>query len=303
MDREVLIKKIKKLKEKRKAIILAHLYQNDTIQELADFTGDSLELSKKAAETDAETLVFCGVRFMAETAKILSPDKTVLLPSLNAGCPLADMISAEKILPLKQQFPEAAVVCYVNSSAEVKAGSDYCCTSSNAVSLVRNIPEKEIIFIPDNNLGNYVAAQVPEKRILLWDGYCPIHDRISGDDLKRLRTAYPQAPILVHPECRPEICKHSDFVGSTAAILKYARESAETTLIIGTEQGILYRLQKENPHKKFVMLASELECADMKITTLSDIYHVLLNLENEINVDEQVRVKALSALALMLKYS
>lgn len=303
MDKELLLKEIKKLKEKRKAIILAHLYQNDIIQELADFTGDSLELSRKAADTDAEMLVFCGVRFMAETAKILSPDKTVLLPSLHAECPLADMISAEKVLQLKQQHPEAAVVCYVNSSAEVKAVSEYCCTSSNAVSLVRNIPEKEIIFIPDNNLGNYVAAQVPEKRTLLWDGYCPIHDRISKDDLKRLRTAYPQAPILVHPECRSEICKYSDFVGSTSAILKYARESAESTLIVGTEKGILYRLQKESPHKKFVMLASGLECADMKRTTLSEVYHALLNLENKINVDEQVRVKALRALTAMLKYS
>lgn len=303
MIRNQMIEEIRDLKEKRKAVILAHLYQNDEIQEIADFTGDSLELSIKAADTDADIIVFCGVKFMAETAKILSPEKTVLLPTPKAGCSLADMITGDMVLSLKEHYPGAAVVCYVNSSAEVKAVSDYCCTSSNAVKLVRNIPENEIIFIPDNNLGSYVAKQVPEKRIILWNGHCPIHDQVTVTELDYIKGKYPKAPVLVHPECRQEVCQEADFVGSTSAILKYARESSFPTYIIGTEKGILYRLQKENPEKSFIMLSPNLLCSDMKLTTIADVYDVLSNMKNEITVDNKTRVKAVNALNNMLKYS
>lgn len=303
MIQNQMIEEINKLKEKRKAVVLAHLYQNDEIQEIADFTGDSLELSKMAADTDADTIVFCGVKFMGETAKILSPEKAVLLPAPKAGCLLADMITGDMVLSIKEEYPGAAVVCYVNSSAEVKAVSDYCCTSSNAVKLVRNIPENEIIFIPDKNLGSYVAEQVPEKRILLWSGHCPIHDQVTEIDIKNAQDNYPQVPILVHPECRPEVCQKADFVGSTSAILKYVRESNFPTYIIGTEKGILYRLQKENPQKSFIMLSPNLLCSDMKLTTIADVYDVLFNMKNEITIDNKTRVKAINALNNMLKYS
>lgn len=302
MDKVQLAEEIKKLRVQRKAIVLAHLYQVEEIQKIADFTGDSLELSRKAAETDAETIVFCGVRFMAETAKILSPDKTVLLPVIDAGCPMADMIEAEDVFKLKEENPQAAVVCYVNSSAEVKAVSDYCCTSSNVVNLVRNIPEKEIIFIPDGNLGSFAAKHVPEKKLILWKGFCPIHDRISEKDIENIRKAYPDTPILVHPECRPEVIEKVDFVGSTSHILKYARESSADNFIIGTEMGILYRLEQENPDKKFLLLSPHLSCLNMKKTRLEDVYAVLKEMKNQIQVEAEIRGKAVTALNKMLKF-
>lgn len=303
MDRKQLTEGINRLREQKKAVILSHLYQVEEIQEIADFTGDSLELSRKAAETEAEVIVFCGVRFMAETAKILSPDKTVLLPAMDAGCPMADMIAAEDVLMLKKENPRAAVVCYVNSSAEVKAASDYCCTSSNAVNLVRNIPEKEIIFIPDKNLGNFVAGQVPEKKIILWKGFCLTHHRVTEKDVEDVRKTYPDAPVLVHPECRPEVVGKADFAGSTSQILKYAGESLAEKLIIGTEMGITYRLKKENPYKRFFMLSPQLICPNMKKTRLEDVYDVLQGMRNQIQVDDAVRRKAITALDRMLKFS
>ncbi|MFZ5944656.1 MAG: quinolinate synthase NadA [Bacillota bacterium] len=303
MDKSKLTEEIKRLREQRKTVILAHLYQVEEIQEIADFTGDSLELSRKAAETEAQAIVFCGVKFMAETAKILSPDKTVLLPVMDAGCPMADMIAPEDVIKLKKENPQAVVVCYINSSVEVKAVSDYCCTSSNAINLVRNIPEKEIIFIPDKNLGSFVAKHVPEKKIILWDGFCVTHHRVAEKDIEDVRKIYPEAPILVHPECRPEVIGKADFVGSTSHILKYAKESCAENIIIGTEMGIVYRLKKENPEKKFFMLSPHLICPNMKKTRLEDVYNVLKEMINQIRVDAVIREKAVTALDKMLKFS
>lgn len=302
MDKKQLTQDIMKLKTQKEAIILAHLYQVEEIQEIADYVGDSLELSRKAALTDAQIIVFCGVRFMAETAKMLSPQKTVILPALDAGCPMADMIQAEDVIKLKRENPGAAVVCYVNSSAEVKAESDYCCTSANAVNLVRNIPEKEIIFIPDKNLGSYIAKNVSEKKIILWEGFCITHNRVKVEDIQHIKKSYPDVPILVHPECRPEIVEKADFVGSTAQILKYARESYLKEFVIGTEMGIIYRLQNENPDKYFYLLSQGLICPNMKKTRLQDVYDALYDMKNQIQVDEETRKKAISALNNMLKF-
>lgn len=303
MEKQLLVTEINRLKKERDAVILAHLYQNDEIQEIADFTGDSLELSRKAADTEAKTIVFCGVHFMAETAKILSPEKNVLLPVLDAGCPMADMINKEDVLFLKKKYPKAAVVCYVNSSAEVKAASDYCCTSSNAVKLVKNIPEQEIIFIPDQNLGYYVAQQVSEKKIHFWEGYCVTHHFVMKEDAREVRALYPDALILVHPECRPDVLSIADFVGSTSQIIKYARKTEVKNIIIGTEKGILYRLKQENPAKNFLLLSPKLICPNMKKTRLEDVYTVLKDMTNQIEVDNQVREKALVSLDRMLHFS
>jgi len=303
MDKETIIERIQELKKSKNAVILAHLYQNDEIQELADFTGDSLELSRKAAATDADVIVFCGVRFMAETAKILSPNKKVLLVAMNAGCPLADMITPKDVLEMKNKYPQAAVVTYVNSSAEVKAISDYCCTSSNAIGLVRNIPEKEVIFIPDMNLGSYVKKNVPEKTIHLNEGYCPIHHQINEQDVLEIRGKHPNAPVYVHPECKPEVSAQADFVGSTAAILKKVLQSVAKEVIIGTDKGIFYRLKKENPDKNFILLSPGLYCNDMKMTRLEDVHEVLKSMKNEINLNANIIKSAGMALNRMLKYS
>lgn len=301
MKNEVMVKEINQLKEDRKAVILAHFYQNNEIQEIADFIGDSLELSRKAAETRAKVIVFCGVKFMAETAKILSPDKTVLLPTWDAGCPLADTIDKDALLSLKRENPGAPVVCYVNSSAEVKSLSDYCCTSSNAINVVRHIPQERIIFVPDHNLGDYVAKHVPEKKLILWEGCCIIHDRVTSRNVEEVKKLHPQVPILVHPECRPEVLTKADFVGSTSQILRYARESSAPALFIGTEMGILYRLRQENPDKKFHFLASGLFCPNMKKTKLEDVYQALAQMKNQICIAEEIRSKALASLNRMLK--
>ncbi len=303
METKQIKEEINRMKKERKAIILAHLYQVDEIQEIADFTGDSLELSRKTALTDAETIVFCGVKFMAETAKILSPEKMVLLPALDAGCPMADMIARDDVLKLKKNNPGAAVVCYVNSSAEVKAVSDYCCTSANAVNLVRSIPEQEIIFIPDKNLGQYIARKVPEKNFIFWEGFCVTHHRIRGKDLTAARKLHPGVPVLVHPECQPEITKGADFTGSTGQILKHVRESDSDEFIIGTEMGILYRLTTENPEKSFVLLSTGLICPNMKKTRLYDVYMALLEKKHQVHIADDIRRKALVALNRMLELS
>ncbi len=260
-------------------------------------------MSRKAAATDADVIVFCGVRFMAETAKILSPNKKVLLVAMNAGCPLADMITPKDVLEMKNKYPQAAVVTYVNSSAEVKAISDYCCTSSNAIGLVRNIPEKEVIFIPDMNLGSYVKKNVPEKTIHLNEGYCPIHHQINEQDVLEIRGKHPNAPVYVHPECKPEVSAQADFVGSTAAILKKVLQSVAKEVIIGTDKGIFYRLKKENPDKNFILLSPGLYCNDMKMTRLEDVHEVLKSMKNEINLNANIIKSAGMALNRMLKYS
>lgn len=293
---------IKRLKSEKNAIILAHNYQNDQIQDLADIVGDSLALSQAAAKTDAKVIIFCGVHFMAESAAILSPDKTVLLPAIDAGCPMADMADAATVLEWRRRYPQAAVVAYVNSSAAVKAVSDYCCTSANAVNLVRNIPEREIIFLPDQNLGQFVADQVPEKIIHLWPGYCITHHRITPDEVKRAKALYPEARLLIHPECRPEVAALADFVGSTSQIMAHAKQSTHTTFIIGTEMGIIHGLKKDNPDKTFYLMTPGLICPNMKQTTVDKVLRSLQQLTPVITVAPEIRVQASQALNRMLKY-
>lgn len=297
-----MFEEIKRLRQKHEAIILAHNYQNNEIQDLADVVGDSLALSQIAAKTAAKVIVFCGVHFMAESAAILSPDKTVLLPAENAGCPMADMAEPDKVLEWRQKYPNAAVVAYVNSSAAVKAVSDYCCTSANAVNLVRNIPEEEIIFLPDQNLGQYVAKHVPEKTIHLWPGYCITHHRITVDEVTKIKELHPDALLLIHPECRPEVTKMADFVGSTSQIMKYVKESTATKFIIGTEMGIIHGLQKENPSKTFYLMSQGLICPNMKQTTIEKVWQALRDLKPVITVEPEIRSKAQIALDKMLQF-
>jgi quinolinate synthase len=297
---EALKKKIEKLKIKRNAVIIAHNYQRDEIQEIADISGDSLALSQAAVRTDADVIIFCGVQFMAESASILNPDKLVLLPVMEAGCPLADMITPEKLRAKKIEYPGAAIVCYVNSSAEVKAESDIACTSSNAVQVVRALKEKDIIFVPDKNLGRYVQSQVPDKNIILWDGFCPTHIRVQEEDIVKTKDAHPEAEVIAHPECNPAVLALADHICSTGGMFKYVKESRSKEFIISTESGMLYKLQKENPGKKFYLPTSHLVCANMKLITLGWVAHSLENMVYEIKVSDEVREKAKRALDRML---
>lgn len=296
-----LAEEIRRLKKERNAIILAHNYQVPEVQDVADIVGDSFALSRHAAETDSDVIVFCGVHFMAESAKILSPDKTVLLPVRDAGCPMADMVTAPKLREMKARYPDAAVVCYVNSSAEVKAESDVCCTSSNALKVVESLENKQVIFVPDKNLGSYIASKVKNKEIILWKGFCITHKRVKVEEVQKIRQLHPNAKILMHPECEPEVQKLADFLGSTSAIIKYAGEIPEKDIIIGTEEGILHLLKKQNPDKNFYLLSMGLICTNMKKTRLEDVHSALLNMQHEIHVDEDIRIKALKSLERMLK--
>jgi len=292
--------KIQHLKEKRRAVILAHNYQPGEIQDIADFVGDSLELSQQAARTEADVIVFCGVHFMAETAYILSPEKTVLLPDPYAGCLMADMITAAKLREKKKELPDLPVVCYVNSSAEVKAESDICCTSSNAVKVVESLPQQEIIFVPDKYLGQWVASQTG-KKLHLWPGFCPTHARILPQHILGLREKYPQAKVVVHPECRPEVDTLADAVLSTGGMIRYARQPEVRWLIVGTEIGIIHRLQKENPDKNFIPVCPQAVCPNMKLTTLEKVLWCLENMQPRVSVPEDVRLGAKSAVERMLK--
>lgn len=303
MEQQNLVNEIIRLKKERDAIILAHNYQVSEVQEIADIVGDSFALSKLAADTKHKVIVFCGVHFMAESAKILSPQKTVLLPALDAGCPMAEMVTAERLREMKQKYPEAAVVCYVNTSAEVKAEADICCTSSNAVKVVRSVKNKQIIFAPDQNLGSYIAKKVPEKEMILWKGFCLTHRRVRVDEVKKIKELYPNAKLLVHPECEPEVQELADFLGSTSEIMKYAKEITDKDIVIGTEEGVLYSMKKENPDKNFYLLSPGLVCTNMKKTRLQDVHDALLHMQYEINIDEEIRVKALKSLEEMLKIS
>jgi len=296
-----LAEEIQRLKKERNAIILAHNYQVPEVQDVADIVGDSFSLSQHAAETDSDVIVFCGVHFMAESAKILSPDKTVLLPVRDAGCPMADMVTAPKLREMKARYPDAAVVCYVNSSAEVKAESDVCCTSSNALKVVESLENKQVIFVPDKNLGSFVASKVKNKEIILWKGFCITHKRVKVEEVQKIRQLHPNAKILMHPECEPEVQKLADFLGSTSAIIKYAGEIPEKDIIIGTEEGILHLLKRQNPDKNFYLLSTGLICTNMKKTRLEDVHSALLNMQHEIHVDENIRIKALKSLERMLK--
>ena len=290
------------LKEQRKAVILAHNYQRGDVQDMADFVGDSLELSQQAAKTDAGVIVFCGVHFMAETASILSPDKVVLLPDANAGCPMADMITVEKLKDKKAELPGAEVVCYVNSSADVKAESDICCTSANAVQVVESLESEEILFIPDQYLGQYVSTQT-DKKMHFCPGYCPTHMKILPEHITELRKKYPQARVMVHPECRPDVIALADKALSTGGILRYARETEVKQLIVGTEIGILHRLKKENPGKEFIPASNKAVCPNMKLITLEKILWALEEMAPEVKVPEETRLRAKTAVDRMLRVS
>lgn len=295
---------IQRLKSERNAVILAHYYQRPEIQDLADLVGDSLDLSRKAKETKAAVILFCGVWFMAETAKVLSPEKTVLLPELNAGCPMADMVTPDDIRRLREEHPGAAVVCYVNSSAEIKASSDICCTSSNAVAVVESLAEDEIIFVPDQNLGHYVATRIPHKKFILHSGFCPTHHRISPEDVLSARAEHPNAPVLVHPECVPGVVSLADFTGSTAQILDFATKSCETEFVIGTEGGILYRLGKLNPEKQFYLLGgSTTVCPNMKRTSPESVYRSLKDMRYQMELNEETISRAAVCLDRMFSVS
>jgi len=295
------VEEINELKDKKNAVILVHNYQRGEIQDIADYLGDSLGLSQQAKSTKAEIIVFCGVKFMAETAKILSPNKKVLMPRKEAGCPMANMVTPRDVLTLRDKYPRAKVVSYVNTNADVKAVSDVCCTSANAVEVVKNIDSDEIIFVPDKNLGSYVK-RFTSKRIILWDGFCYVHDRISKDEVISAKEKHPEALLLVHPECRPEVIDVADEVLSTSGILKFAKKSNTKSFLIGTEEGIIYRLKKENPEKVFYNVGTPRVCSDMKLTHLEDVYLALKEEKNEITLSKDIISASQKALEEMLKY-
>lgn len=294
-----LIKKILELKDKRKAVILSHNYQRPEVQDIGDFVGDSLELSRAAAKTDAQVIVFCGVHFMAETASILSPDRVVLLPDAGAGCPMAEMITSKDLIEKKGELPGVHVVCYVNSSAAVKAESEICCTSSNAVEVVKSVDQGEILFVPDQYLGHYVSTKV-NRHMILWNGFCPTHAKIQPEDITSQKERYPGSIALVHPECRPEVIAVADEVLSTGGMIRFARQTETNVLIIGTETGILHRLSKENPDKTFIPATKKALCPNMKKITLEKIVWALEDMKPEIRVPEDIRIRAKSAVDKML---
>ncbi len=296
-----LTEEIKHLKKQRRAIILSHVYQRPEVQEAADFVGDSLELSRRAAETDADVIVFCGVHFMAESAAILSPDKIVLLPEKQAGCPMADMVDGPSLRARKQNMLGAVVVCYVNTSAEVKAESDLACTSANAVNVIKSLPEDQpVLFIPDKNLGDYVAKKSGRKNIRLWEGYCTTHEKLTRDDVLAAKREHPEAQVLVHPECRPDVVELADAVASTTGMLRYAGESPAEEFIVCTEKGILHQFNKRYPDKKFYPASDKLVCPNMKATTLEKVHRSLLTMEPQVTVAPDIREKALRCLERML---
>jgi quinolinate synthase len=323
-DKDALLEEIEKLKAQRNAVIIAHNYQIDEVQETADFTGDSLELSRKAATLDCDVIVFCGVDFMAESASVLSPDKTVLLPESNATCPMADMIKVDAPRGLWQEFPGyeeqpalvypveftlrdikarhpgAPVVAYVNTTAEVKAESDICCTSSNVVDVVNSLPEEKVICVPDKNLSMW-AQKNTGKEIITWDGFCHVHDRITARDVVRAKEEHPDALFMAHPECRPEVVELADHVTSTSGMLRFATSSEHGEFIVGTERGLMYRLQKDNPAKVFHPLRKDMICPNMKKTTLKSVHRALAEMTHVVKVPEDIRVAAKRALDRMLE--
>ena len=300
MTTEALKNEIKRLQEERDAVILAHNYERPEVQDVADYLGDSLDLSRTAARADAKVVVFCGVRFMAETAAILSPAKTVLLPAPEAGCPLADMATAEQVRRKRAEYPDAAVVSYVNTSAAVKAESDICCTSANAVEIVRFMrKDRRVLFVPDRNLGRYAAAQA-DREVILWDGWCPTHITVTLEDVARCRKAYPQAALMAHPECLPEVLKAADKVAGTSGMLEYAGKADRMEFIVGTESGMVYRLQKAYPDKAFYPATDHFICPTMKMITLDKIRVALQGMKPVVRVPEPVQDKARRALEAML---
>ncbi len=293
--------KILELKEQKNAIILAHYYTPSEIQEVADYVGDSYYLAKIAKNSDADIIAFCGVAFMGESAKILNPDKKVLMPDINADCPMAHMVKAGKIEEMRAKYDDLAVVCYINSTAELKCQSDVCVTSSNAVKIVKALPNKNIFFIPDKNLGRYVAEQVPEKNIIINDGYCPVHVKISVEEVLEEKKLHPNALVLSHPECEQKILDISNYIGSTAEIIDYAKKSACMEFIICTEDGVKFKLETDNPNKKFYFTKTSPCCVDMKLNTLEKLFKALENEEPKIEIDKQKSIMATMPLDKMLE--
>jgi len=301
-DFNQLKERVAKLKEELKAVIVAHNYQRPEVQDIADFVGDSLELSRQCTEVDAETIVFCGVRFMAETAAILNPKRTVLLAEGSAGCPLADMITVDELREWKRRYPQASVVCYINSSAEIKAESDICCTSANGAKVVDSVPDNDILFVPDQNLGHFVSTQT-KKRVILYPGYCYVHHRLKPEQVKLAKKLHPDAQVLVHPECRPEVIALADAALSTSQMLGYVRASSHQSFIIGTEEGLLHRLCLENPDRSFYLVTNSQICTDMKKTTLEILVQTMQFRQNIVTVPEAIRIKAKQAVDRMLAVS
>lgn len=296
-----LIKEINSLKKKKNAIVLAHCYQDVEIDKVADFVGDSFYLSKMAAKSDADIIVFAGVYFMAQSAKLLSPNKKVLLPNMKSGCLMADMIDAEKLKEFKARYPNIPVVCYINSTAEVKALSDICCTSSNAVRIVKSLNAPKVLFVPDTYLGKYVESKLKNVEVITYNGFCPTHLRIRVEDIENARRNYPRALILAHPECHGEVTKLVDFVGSTKEIMEYCANSKCEKFVIATEKGVVDRLMRDFPDKEFILVNDRITCQNMKMNTLDDIYNVLLNEENEITIKDDIFEPAKLCIEKMLK--
>lgn len=299
MNQEQIKERILQLAEEHDVLLMAHNYQRDEIQEIAHITGDSLGLSIEAARTDKQVIVFCGVHFMAESAALLSPQKTVLLPRHDAGCPMADMVTPESLREMKAKYPNATVVTYVNSTAAVKAESDICCTSSNAINVVKSLDADEVLLVPDRNLGRYIAAQV-DKTCHVYEGYCPTHERLKVEEIEQARAEHPDAIFMAHPECAPEILELADHICSTSGMYEYAAQSPAKTFIVGTEMGILYRLRTQNPDKTFIMPSRGLICPNMKLTSLEDLLECLETLSPRVTVDPQTAEKARLALDRML---
>ncbi|WP_281526374.1 quinolinate synthase NadA [Intestinibacter bartlettii] len=295
-----LSEKILKLKKEKNAIILAHLYQIPEIQEIADYVGDSYYLSQVARDAKEDLIIFCGVKFMAESAKVLSPEKTVILPAPNAGCPMADMAEVEDVEEMIKKYPDAFKVCYINSSYEVKALCDASVTSSSALNIIKNIPNKQILFLPDQNLGGYISEFFPEKEFILWRGFCPTHHRITAEDIIKAKEEHPNVKVLSHPECSKEVRDLSDYIGSTSGIINYATECEDKEFIIATEEGVLHQLKKKNPDKKFYF-PEVMVCPNMKKTRLQDVYDALDGKKEEVILDEEIRKKALTSLENMHK--
>jgi quinolinate synthase len=299
MNSQQLKDEIRRLAKERNALIMAHFYQRDEIQEIADVAGDSLAMAIEAAQTDRQVIVLCGVHFMAESAAILAPGKTVLLPRTDAGCPMADMVEVDKLRDMKARLPGRPVVTYVNSSAAVKAESDICCTSANAVAVVNSLDADEVILVPDRNLGRYIAANT-DKKCYFWEGFCPYHDQLPEEDVLAAKQAHPDAMFLAHPECRPQILAMADYVASTSGMIDYVRNSPVKKFILGTEEGILYRLRKENPDKQFIMPNSLLFCKTMKYITLEEVLHCLQNMSPTVTVPTEIADGARQSLERML---
>lgn len=292
---------ILRLKKEKNAVILAHYYTTDVVQEIADYVGDSFFLSKKAKELDENIIVYCGVSFMGESAKILNSDKLVLMPDMSADCAMAHMVDLENIKKVRAEYEDVAVVCYINSTAEIKCYADVCVTSSNAVKIVKNLSNKNIFFIPDGNLGRYVAEQVPEKNVILNQGHCPVHHAMTVEELHKVKTEHPEAKFVVHPECIKALLDEADYIGSTSGIINYVAKDSSKEYIIGTEIGVLYELKKQNPDKKFYLLNQNQICHDMKFITLEKIYDVLANETNRVEISEARRDGALKPLERMLE--